>query len=47
MLLLNRLQSKPSTSFTQAFVYFICLLSAVPSVGPDFVVQSLDGIQQG
>jgi exportin-2 (importin alpha re-exporter) len=47
LLLLNRLQSKPSTSFTQAFVYFICLLSAVGTVGPDFVIQSLDGVQQG
>lgn len=47
MLLLNRLQSKPSTSFTQAFVYFVTLLSAVESVGPDFVIQSLDAIQPG
>jgi hypothetical protein len=47
MLLLNRLQSKPSTSFTQAFVYFVTLLSAVESVGPDFVIQSLDAIQAG
>jgi hypothetical protein len=47
LLLLNRLQTKPSASFTQAFVYFVSLLSAVESVGPDFVIQSLDAIQAG
>jgi hypothetical protein len=47
LLLLNRLQSKPSALFTQAFVYFMTLLSAVESVGPDFVIQSLDAIQPG
>jgi hypothetical protein len=47
LLLLNRLQSKPSALFTQAFVYFMALLSAVESVGPDFVIQSLDAIQPG
>lgn len=47
LLLLNRLQSKPSALFTQAFVYFITLLSAVESIGPDFVIQSLDAIQPG
>ncbi|KAL7424789.1 importin-alpha export receptor [Cryptotrichosporon argae] len=47
MLLLNRLQSKPSTQFTQSFVYFLCLLFAVNNVGPDVVVSILDGIQPG
>jgi exportin-2 (importin alpha re-exporter) len=47
LLLLNRLQSKPSALFTQAFVYFMTLLSALESVGPDFVIQSLDTIQPG
>jgi exportin-2 (importin alpha re-exporter) len=47
LLLLNRLQNKPSVHFTQAFVYFVTLLSAVESVGPDFVIQSLDTIQAG
>jgi exportin-2 (importin alpha re-exporter) len=47
MLLLNRLNSKPSTHFTLAFVYFAMLLCALDSVGPDFLIQTLDGIQPG
>jgi len=47
MLLLNRLQSKPSVQFTQCFVYFFAFLCAVDNVGPDFVVSVLDGIQPG
>ncbi|KAK4688334.1 exportin-2 (importin alpha re-exporter), partial [Tremellales sp. Uapishka_1] len=47
MLLLTRLQSKPSTQFNNSFVYFFTFLCAIPSVGPDVVVQVLDGIQPG
>ena len=47
MLLLTRLQSKPSTQFTASFVYLFAFLCAIQSVGPDFVVSTLDGIQPG
>jgi hypothetical protein len=47
MLLLNRLQGKPSTQFTSSFVYLVCFLSAIDNVGPDYVISILDGIQPG
>ncbi|CAD6568832.1 MAG: importin-alpha export receptor [Tremellales sp. Tagirdzhanova-0007] len=47
MLLLNRLQSKPSSQFSQCFVYFVTFLSAIENVGPDFVISILDGVQPG
>jgi exportin-2 (importin alpha re-exporter) len=47
MLLLNRLQSKPSTQFTQAFVYFYTFLAAIDNVGADVAVGILEGIQAG
>ena len=47
VLLLNRLQTKPSPQFSQAFVYFFSLLSALDSVGPDYLVSILDAIQPG
>ena len=47
MLLLNRLQAKPSTQFNHSFVSFFALVCAVDSVGPDFVISVLDGIQPG
>lgn len=47
MLLLNRLQSKPSNQFTQAFVYFFLFLAAVDNVGADVAIGSLEGIQPG
>lgn len=47
MLLLNRLQSKPSTQFTQSFVLFFTSLCASDNVGPDFAIGVLDAIQPG
>lgn len=47
MLLLNRLQTKPSTQFTQSFVLFFASLCAADNVGPDLVIGVLDGIQPG
>ena len=47
MLLLNRLQSKPSTQFTSSFVYFAAFLCAIDNVGPDVLVSTLDNIQTG
>ncbi|ORY33698.1 Cse1-domain-containing protein [Naematelia encephala] len=47
MLLLNRLQTKPSTQFSQAFVNFISVLCALDSVGPDYVISTLGSIQPG
>ena len=47
MLLLNRLQSKPSTQFTASFVYLFGFMCALDGVGPDFVVSTLDAIQAG
>jgi exportin-2 (importin alpha re-exporter) len=47
MLLLNRLQSKPSTQYTLSFVYFVCFVSALDHVGPDLVIGVLDAIQPG
>lgn len=46
-LLLTRLQSKPSTQFTHGFVYFAVFLCAIESVGPDFLITTLDSIQPG
>ena len=47
MVLLTRLQTKASNQFTQGFVYFALFLCAVDSVGPDFLISTLDGIQAG
>lgn len=47
MLLLNRLQTKPSPQFSQSFVYFITFLSAVDNVGADAVIKIIEGIQPG
>jgi exportin-2 (importin alpha re-exporter) len=47
MLLLTRLQSKPSTQFSQSFLYFLCFLCAIDNVGPDFVITTIDAIQPG
>jgi exportin-2 (importin alpha re-exporter) len=47
MLLLNRLQSKPSTQFSQSFVYYFAFLCAVDTAGPDFVIDVLNAIQPG
>ncbi|ORX36025.1 Cse1-domain-containing protein [Kockovaella imperatae] len=47
MLLLTRLQSKPSSQFTASFVHLFTFLCAIQSVGPDFVIQTLDAIQAG
>lgn len=47
MLLLNRLQSKPSTQFTQSFVYFLAYLAAIQNVGANVVIQILEAIQPG
>lgn len=47
VLLLNRLQGKPSTQFNHCFVYFFAFLANLDSVGPDFLVRVLDGIQTG
>lgn len=47
MLLLNRLQSKPSDQFTQGFVYFFTFIAAVDNVGPDVAISSVDSIQPG
>lgn len=45
MLLLNRLQTKPSAQFTQSFVYFFTFLAAVGKA--DFLISVLEGIQPG
>ncbi len=47
LLLLNRLQNKPSAQFSQRFVCFFCFLCAIENVGADFVVTVLDSIQLG
>jgi exportin-2 (importin alpha re-exporter) len=47
MLLLNRLQSKPTQQFTQGFVYFFTFLAAVDNVGADAAIGILEGIQPG
>lgn len=47
MMLLNRLQSKPSPQYTQGFVYFVCYISALEQVGPDLFIGVLDTIQPG
>lgn len=47
MLLLNRLQTKPSPQFSQSFVYFITFLAAVDNVGGDAVIAIIEGIQPG
>ncbi|OXB34588.1 importin-alpha export receptor [Cryptococcus neoformans] len=47
VLLLNRLQGKPSTQFNHCFVYFFAFLANLDSVGADFLVGVLDGIQTG
>jgi len=47
MLLLNRLQSKPSQQFTQAFVYFFTFLAAIQNVGADAAIGILEAIQPG
>ena len=47
MLILTKLQTNPSSQFTQGFVVFFCFLCAIESVGPDFVISSLDSIQPG
>lgn len=46
-LLLTRQQSKPSTQFTQGFVYFTLFLSAIENAGPDFLIATIDGLQPG
>ncbi|TYJ56359.1 hypothetical protein B9479_002907 [Cryptococcus floricola] len=47
VILLNRLQSKPSGQFNHCFVYFFAYLANLDNVGIDFLVQVLDGIQPG
>ncbi|WVN85455.1 uncharacterized protein L203_100601 [Cryptococcus depauperatus CBS 7841] len=47
VLLLNRLQSKPSPQFNQCFVYFFAFLASLDNVGPDLLVAVLDAIQPG
>ncbi|WVR05966.1 hypothetical protein IAU60_002994 [Kwoniella sp. DSM 27419] len=47
VLLLNRLQSKPSGQFNQSFVYFFAFIATIDTVGPDFLVAVLDGVQPG
>jgi exportin-2 (importin alpha re-exporter) len=46
-LLLTRLQTKPSTQFTQGFVYFALFLCAIESVGPEYLISSVDALQPG
>lgn len=45
MLLLNRLQQKPSTQFTQSFVYFFAFMGAIGKA--DFLITIMEGIQPG
>ncbi|RXK37557.1 importin-alpha export receptor [Tremella mesenterica] len=47
LLLLQRLQTKPSTQFSYSFVTYVSLLWVLDSVGPDFTIQLLDSIQPG
>lgn len=47
MLILNRVQASKVPAFRQAVSVFFLLLCALPTVGPAFVVQQLEGIQPG
>ncbi|WRT64247.1 uncharacterized protein IL334_001178 [Kwoniella shivajii] len=47
VLLLTRLQQKPSPQFNQCFVYFFAFVANVDTVGPDFLVTVLDSVQPG
>ncbi|KAL1410407.1 importin-alpha export receptor [Vanrija albida] len=47
MLLLNRLQAKPSAQFSQGFVYFYTFLAAIDNVGPDAAISFVDSVQPG
>ncbi|WWC58466.1 uncharacterized protein I303_101008 [Kwoniella dejecticola CBS 10117] len=47
VLLLTRLQQKPSAQFNQSFVYFFGFIANIDSVGPDFLINTLDGVQPG
>ncbi|OCF31081.1 importin-alpha export receptor [Kwoniella heveanensis BCC8398] len=47
VLLLNRLQSKPSAQFNHCFVYFFAFIANLDTVGPDFLIGVLDGVQPG
>ncbi|WVQ82556.1 hypothetical protein IAT38_004685 [Cryptococcus sp. DSM 104549] len=47
MLLLNRLQSKPSPQFNHCFVYFFAFIANLDKVGPDFLIAVLDAVQPG
>ncbi|WWC86346.1 uncharacterized protein L201_001219 [Kwoniella dendrophila CBS 6074] len=47
VLLLTRLQQKPSSQFNQSFVYFFAFVANLDTVGPDFLVSVLDAVQPG
>ncbi|WWD17783.1 hypothetical protein CI109_102225 [Kwoniella shandongensis] len=47
VLLLNRLQSKPSSQFNHSFVYFFAFVANIDAVGPDFLIGVLDAVQPG
>ncbi|OCF55372.1 importin-alpha export receptor [Kwoniella mangroviensis CBS 10435] len=47
VLLLTRLQQKPSPQFNQSFVYFFAFVANLDTVGPDFLISVLEGVQPG
>ena len=47
MNVLTRLQNQHSTHFKQGFTYFLSLLFALPSVGPNYTAGVFEQIQPG